>query len=276
MIDVDKLLEPIAGAHPCGEDIAFSAEVDAIARAREADDPTIAQGEWATELREADWPFVAEQCARLLAERSKDLRLAVWLAEAAARTDGLRGLADALLVAAGLCERFWPDLHPLPEDGNFEQRAGNLGWLAARLPVLIAEAPQDDAGAQRCQFALAELERSSDARLGAEGPSLARAVEAAACRAPAVLTVPAAALPAASLPAPPAASGAPATRAQALAQLRAIAAFFRDTEPHSPVAYLADKAADWGAQPLHAWLRAVVKDAASLQHLEELLGTAAR
>jgi type VI secretion system protein ImpA len=62
------------------------------------------------------------------------------------------------------------------------------------------------------------------------------------------------------------------TRAQALAQLRAVAAFFRRTEPHSPVAYLADKAAHWGEQPLHVWLRALVKDDVSFAHIEELLG----
>lgn len=66
--------------------------------------------------------------------------------------------------------------------------------------------------------------------------------------------------------------GAPASRAQALAQLRAVAAFFRRTEPHSPVAYLADKAAQWGEVPLHLWLRSVMKDQASLAQIEELLG----
>lgn len=62
------------------------------------------------------------------------------------------------------------------------------------------------------------------------------------------------------------------TRAHALESLREVAAFFRNTEPHSPVAYLADKAARWGAMPLHAWLRTVVKDNSTLSHIEELLG----
>jgi type VI secretion system protein ImpA len=62
------------------------------------------------------------------------------------------------------------------------------------------------------------------------------------------------------------------TRAQAIAQLRAVAEYFRRTEPHSPVAYLADKAAAWGEQPLHVWLRGVIKDDASFAHVEELLG----
>jgi type VI secretion system protein ImpA len=63
-----------------------------------------------------------------------------------------------------------------------------------------------------------------------------------------------------------------ANRAQALDLLRQVAIFFRNTEPHSPVAYLADKAAYWGGMPLHAWLRSVVKDSGSLSHIEELLG----
>lgn len=66
--------------------------------------------------------------------------------------------------------------------------------------------------------------------------------------------------------------GAPASRAQALAQLRVVAEFFRRTEPHSPVAYLADKAAQWGEVPLHLWLRSVMKDQASLAQIEEMLG----
>jgi type VI secretion system protein ImpA len=62
------------------------------------------------------------------------------------------------------------------------------------------------------------------------------------------------------------------TRAQALRQLRDVAEFFRRTEPHSPVAYLADKAANWGEMTLHDWLRAVMKSGTTLEQIEELLG----
>lgn len=62
------------------------------------------------------------------------------------------------------------------------------------------------------------------------------------------------------------------SRAEAVAQLRAVADFFRATEPHSPAAYLADKAAEWAEMPLHQWLSAVVKDGGTLAHLRELLG----
>jgi len=62
------------------------------------------------------------------------------------------------------------------------------------------------------------------------------------------------------------------SRAQALAQLREVAVYFRRTEPHSPVAYLAEKAVKWGDMPLHEWLRQVVKDQGAMAHLQELLG----
>ncbi|MES2887649.1 MAG: type VI secretion system protein TssA [Pseudomonadota bacterium] len=62
------------------------------------------------------------------------------------------------------------------------------------------------------------------------------------------------------------------TPEQAFAQLREVAAFFRETQPHSPVAYLAEKAALWGEMPLHEWLRAVIKDGGTLAGLEETLG----
>jgi type VI secretion system protein ImpA len=68
------------------------------------------------------------------------------------------------------------------------------------------------------------------------------------------------------------AGGPPRTRAQALQQLREVAGYFRRTEPHSPVAYLAEKAVAWGNMPLHEWLRQVIKDDGTMAHVQELLG----
>ena len=295
MPNLDRILAPIAGAAPAGEDISFSSEIDAIAKARVADDPSLDQGAWETELRAADWDFVARRCAELIATRSKDLRLAVWMAEAQALTGGLRGLGDGLMAVAGLCDRYWDGVHPQPDEDGFELRAGNLSWIAARTPQLLAAySPAADVDALRqqvldadhCANAIEELERVVDERLGRDGPGLTAAKSAgsalerefvASARAAGVgqevgetPTSAGAALPSAG-----GMGGAVQSRAQALAQLRAIADFFRRTEPHSPVAYLADKAAEWGAQPLHEWLRSVIKDPASYAHVEELLGVRA-
>ena len=71
---------------------------------------------------------------------------------------------------------------------------------------------------------------------------------------------------------PNAPRGAIQSRADAIARLREVAEFFRQTEPHSPVAYLAEKAASWGEMSLHSWLTTVLKDPTSLAQIEEMLG----
>ena len=322
MLNLDKLLVPISMDRPCGEDLAFSPEIDAINRARQADDPSIEQGAWVTTLKEADWKFVSKRCIELLETRSKHLQLAVWLAEASAKTAGLRGLAGSLRLVAGLCERYWDGVHPLPDEDGHERRIGNLAWVAARIAPLARDIPVADGvtilawetarargpealaeleaararavpaarqallrDAEDCIAALAELEGVIDSRLGADGPSFGAA--RAALRDLADMVAPPATA-AAPLQVQPSAQGSAVamtpglsmrvldgplqSREQALAQLRGVAEFFRRTEPHSPVAYLADKAARWGEQPLHAWLRSVIKDDASLARLEDLLG----
>jgi len=326
MLNLDRLLAPVRADKPCGDDLAFSSEIDAIVRARQADDPSLEQGAWVTDLKEADWKFVERQCAQLIETRSKDLQLAVWLAEAAARTDGLRALGDSLLLVAMLCERYWDGLYPLPDEDGVERRIGNLAWLAARIApwlrdVPLTEGPHGHAlrefdvarmeggdallkleavrqrtspafaanlmrDCEHCAAAIDRLEKSVDAVLGADGPSFSAARSGLESL---VLFVKPALKEAAPVPVPMPASadvvvaapmhalaGPLQSRAQALAQLRAVAEYFRRTEPHSPVAYLADKAAHWGEQPLHVWLRAVVKDDAAFAQIEEMLGVGAR
>jgi type VI secretion system protein ImpA len=67
----------------------------------------------------------------------------------------------------------------------------------------------------------------------------------------------------------------PVDRPDALRRLNAVAAFFRRTEPHSPIAYLVERAARWGQIPLDQWLGEVIHDEATLAHLRETLGLAA-
>lgn len=349
MSDTAPLLEALPGDAACGEDLSFSPEFDQIAELRRQDDPTLDQGEWVTSLKQADWPAAARLCEQLLRERTKDLRVLNWLTEADALTRGYTGLARGLGLAAGLCERYWEQLHPQADDGDLEQRIGTLSWLlnrvttlARQMPVLrnaqravslaeMAEARALQAAIERqpdaaetlsrgklaladvarvqketqkpwlreqlaalhdAVAALASLQTAVDAQLGADGPSfvsarealagalhdlerLAReagAVEGATAAPVAVAEGTAAITTQAASAVTQATPGVLATREQALAQLRQVADFFRRTEPHSPVAYLADKAARWGELPLHQWLRQVVKDQTSLSQLEELLG----
>lgn len=67
-------------------------------------------------------------------------------------------------------------------------------------------------------------------------------------------------------------SGAVSSRDDALRKLSEIAAFFRRTEPHSPVAYLVNRAVNWGNMPLENWLQDVIKDETILHQLRQTLG----
>ncbi|AKU13524.1 hypothetical protein AzCIB_3631 [Azoarcus sp. CIB] len=345
-MDLDALLRPLAG-NRCGEDLTFSALFDEIQEARRFDDPSVSQGEWVRPLKEADWARVARLCEDALASRAKDVRVAVWLTEAVARTRGFSGLADGYRLVAGLCESYWDEIHPLPDDGDQEMRAGNLDWLVTQSRRIIRDMPVTDssrgrfstadlesarnlaaslernpqdaeflmraapvtldqfeaarrdtprdffariaAEAEAARLALAELERVVDARLGLDGPGFEDARQAlievrdTLRRFGGDVPAPTSQLRAVSPGesgrtaggerAPGGASpGSIATRADAIAQLREVADFFRRTEPHSPVAYLADKAARWGEMSLHEWLRTVVRDDGALSHVEELLG----
>jgi type VI secretion system protein ImpA len=349
---MSTLLAPITPAAPCGEDLTFSTEFDEIQELRRADDPTLDQGEWITSLKAADWPGVVKLCDDLLSHRSKDLRLLVWRVEALAQVRGYAGLAEGLRDCVAACHQYWDGMHPLPEGGDLEQRAGSIRWLLAQVQRLARLLPVTSAASGRFTLAqmdearqlqsaierdpdaasalsqgkatLAQIERARgdtrhdflrdnatalrealdrlnamqallDPKLGEDGPSFVHAKQALEdalhgveklARDAGAFAGTDAAEPGASEAAPgeganDAASGAASagtaagplrTRAQALQQLREVAAFFRRTEPHSPVAFLADKAARWGEMPLQQWLREVVKDGGSLAHIEELLG----
>ena len=329
MFSAEQLLNPIRADQPCGDDLTFAPELDAINLARKFDDPSLDQGEWVTDLKEADWDFVAKRCAAILEQKSKDLRLAVWLAEAAAKQYGMRGLAESFRVLAGLINQFWDQgLYPESDGDDHDQRIGNLSWILARTPPLLRAMPVTDGNgskwstidfetarknpngpgpkladlesarannsarfrssfasdAQDCLDALLAFEQAADARLGKDSPGFASARDAVHNMISLMPVAQAAPEPVGAVEVPGdgvvaqtpvVVSGPPAaitTRSGAIAQLRAVAEFFRRTEPHSPVSYFAEKAAEAGEQDLHTWLKSVIKDQTSLAHIEELLG----
>ena len=347
MSTFNELMNPISSTQACGEDISFSREIDAISESRRFDDATLDQGAWVTDIKVANWPLVIELCTSLLISKSKDLRLAVWLAEANAKVYQFAGLTEGYQLLAGLFDDFWEGMYPLPEEADQEQRIGNLHWILNRSIHLIKEMlitegqgttysiidyetattanvkkiPSEDdrpedglklndfdiarrksskefykklfTDIQHCKTALECLERSVNARLGQDGPGFSTtkdAVENAlqliarfakelginldkADHNEQAMLETQKDFENSSAPVNNAGfNGAIQTRSQALAQLRSIADYFRRTEPHSPVAYLAEKAANWGEMPLHSWLSNVIKDPVALAHVEELLG----
>lgn len=121
--------------------MSFSPEFDAIQEARRADDPSLEQGEWVTDLKYADWTAVSKACSALLCSRSKDLRLAVWLSEADTRIHGLVGLTQGYRLVGELCDRYWDELHPRVEDGDLEERIGTITWLLTHSAQWLRQVP---------------------------------------------------------------------------------------------------------------------------------------
>jgi type VI secretion system ImpA family protein len=146
-LDMAKLVQPIPGPSPTGVSLRYDAEYDRIREARRDEDPNLPQGVWRRDVKRADWGLVVELCADALSERSKDLQIACWLAEALAYRDGLSGVSEGLVIIAALCDAFWPGLFPDIDDGDISARLVTIEWLDEKLAQAIYTLPLASAGA---------------------------------------------------------------------------------------------------------------------------------
>jgi len=128
VIDLDALLAPISEENPGGDSLRYSGIYDEIADARRAD-IDVAQGEWQTELKTADYRKVVDVAVNALTTLSKDLQIAAWLSEALIKMHGFAGLRDSVKLMTGLHENFWDGAFPVVEDNDQEGRANAVSWL---------------------------------------------------------------------------------------------------------------------------------------------------
>ncbi len=66
--------------------------------------------------------------------------------------------------------------------------------------------------------------------------------------------------------------GMPTSRGEALQRLAIVANYFKQTEPHSPVSYLVQRAVKWGDMKLEEWLKDVINSDDELMRVKETLG----
>ena len=141
VIDLEVLLQPISAENPSGESLRYSGIYDEIAESRRADDDLMAQGEWKTDLKVADFSKVIDLAIPALSTQTKDLQIGVWAAEAVTRKHGFAGFRDCLLLLTGFQERFWETLHPEIDEGDMEGRANAISWLDIQFPLAIKTIP---------------------------------------------------------------------------------------------------------------------------------------
>src|SRR3984957_851237 len=139
----EDILAPIAGENPSGIDLRYDTKLliyDKIREARRQDDG-LAQGDWQSERKVANYSLVRQLAQDTLATVSKDLQLAAWLTEALLAMEQYAGLCQGLTLCNALLANFWEPIYPVIEAGDRELRAKPLSWMGSMLDVPLRSAP---------------------------------------------------------------------------------------------------------------------------------------
>ncbi len=141
VLDFERLLAPIPGDSPTGFDIRENRSFDSLytqfrdtaAISRKAE---LESGDTVDDLGQKrkpappEWAKVLELGIRILTEQSKDLEVAILLAEPLVRRYGFAGLRDGFRLVRELVERYWEGLFPpLDSPDGVLERVDALGRL---------------------------------------------------------------------------------------------------------------------------------------------------
>lgn len=126
--DLETLLAPLSEDAPCGPDLEYDADF-MVMQATGEGKPERQYGETVIPAEAPDWPVLHEQ-ALGLAQRTRDLRVAVWLTRSGARTSGLRAAVRGLQLVQGLLERHWDAVHPVLDTSDANDPTARLNALA--------------------------------------------------------------------------------------------------------------------------------------------------
>lgn len=127
-LDLEALLAPLDAAAPCGSNLEYDAAFVALTdagRARQEQE----YGDTRIEGQGPDWSTVWD-LALALWSRTRDLRVAVWLARCATHRSGLVGATVGLQLIHGLLERFWESVHPQLDADDHDDPTERLNALA--------------------------------------------------------------------------------------------------------------------------------------------------
>lgn len=139
VLDVGKLIAPIAGESPSGPNLEYDPAFLELEKAAQGKAEQVV-GSAGAAPEPPDWNAVATQATALL-ERSKDLRVAVQLTTALLHRHGATGFAEGLAVVRGLLETQWPTVHPVldPDDDPSLPSSRMTALTALTLtPIIVA------------------------------------------------------------------------------------------------------------------------------------------
>ncbi|HXP02256.1 MAG TPA: type VI secretion system protein TssA [Luteibacter sp.] len=141
MDTTETLLAPLDTDAPCGPNLEYDADFLTL-ESLAAPKPERAVGNTVKQAEEPEWRDVALHAAQL-AERTRDLRIAVHLAAAWLKTSGIPTWTDGLGLVRGLLDRYWDEVHPRLEDDDPIERINALAALASpeRMLAYLRQAP---------------------------------------------------------------------------------------------------------------------------------------
>lgn len=115
---MQRLLEPLSDNASCGENLEYDPAFAKMEREAQGT-PEQQYGDTIIEAKEPEWGDIKETAVELL-ERTKDLRIGMYLTRAVLKTDGVPGFRDCLALLRGYIEKYWDQVHPQldPDDDN--------------------------------------------------------------------------------------------------------------------------------------------------------------
>jgi type VI secretion system protein VasJ len=230
---------------------------------------------------EVRWQDVVSLSRTILSEKSKDLLAGSYFAYGMLQQQGLQGLLEGLKVINGMCQAHWEGM--FPEVRRMKARESALDWLIDRVTAFLDTAPPpgaEEAGIlQQAVQVVDDLTAFVDPKLDAPNPKLSafvRALTGAGSEARGEGTETAQEATSDMAPSPAPGAGGPTgpitNRKVAFERLREVADFLKRTEPHSPVAYLVNRAIKWGDMSLENVIAELVKNSDVRKQIYETLG----
>ncbi len=141
---------PISDDKPTGQDPSYEPEFEAMeAEIEKMISPS------STET--ADWNKVVRLASSILAEKSKDLRVASRLAVARIQLDKFDGFVDGVRLFADLIENFWDKLYPPKK--RMRGRMGAIEWWLEKTEALLGQEEPAPTPAEKLDELKNELKR---------------------------------------------------------------------------------------------------------------------
>ena len=120
-----------------------------------------------------DWSVIESNAEQVLTEKSKDFRVACYLATCRLRNGTLEGVLDGYLLVKGVTEKYWETMYPPLR--RIRARAGMLGWMAEQAAATVRDLklkPSDATMTQLLDTTRREVEGMMGEKFGDHYPGM--------------------------------------------------------------------------------------------------------